>query len=142
MKKVIFLVALCIGTIASAQQLSMDLTKALKNDDTNAISTLVTDDNKNTCYEVGRTSSSVAHLAVQMGSADVLEFLIQEKKVDLNNTCGGLTPLMQAVKYSQPNLVAILVKAGADTTIKVDGKTAADYITEGDRAAKIKKLLD
>ncbi|MBF4985500.1 hypothetical protein FNJ87_14580, partial [Nonlabens mediterrranea] len=49
MKKAILIVALCLGTLASAQKLSKDLTIALKNDDTTAINNLVTDSNKCPC---------------------------------------------------------------------------------------------
>jgi len=98
MKKAIFIVAICLGSLGSAQKLSKELTTALKNDDTSAISKLVTDSNKDTCYEVGKITSSIAHLAIQMGSADVLETLIIQKNIDLNNTCSNMTPLMTAAK--------------------------------------------
>ncbi|MGJ8683864.1 MAG: ankyrin repeat domain-containing protein [Nonlabens sp.] len=140
MKKAIFIVALCLGTLASAQQLSKELTIALKNDDTTAISTLVSDSNKDTCYEVGRSTSSVAHLAIQMDSADVLEFLINDKKINLNNTCGNKTLLMTAVEMQQPHLVRALVQAGADTSIEIDGKKAIDLVA-GSHAATMKELL-
>lgn len=140
MKKAIFIVALCLGTLASAQKLSKELTVALKNDDTTAIGNLVTDSNKDTCYEVGKSTSSLAHLAVQMDSADVLTFLTQQKGINVDNSCNGMTPLMWAVKSNRPHLVRILLDAGADKSIVVDGKTAIDY-AEGTHAATIKKLL-
>lgn len=140
MKKAIFIVALCLGTLASAQQLSMDLTKALKNDDTTAINNLVTDTNKDTCYEVGRSTSSVAQLAIQMNSADVLLTLIKEKNINVDNTCSNMTPLMSAVKMGRPHLVSMLLEAGADKSIKLDGKTALDYAT-GNHATAIQALL-
>ncbi|WOI22232.1 ankyrin repeat domain-containing protein [Nonlabens ulvanivorans] len=140
MKKAIFIVALCLGTLASAQTLSMDLTKALKNDDTTAINSLVTDSNKDTCYEVGKSTSSLAQLAIQMDSADVLQFLITQKNIDINNTCNNMTPLMTAVQMGRPHLVSMLLDAGADRSLKLDGKTAMDYAT-GNNAAAIQKLL-
>ncbi|PQJ31355.1 hypothetical protein BST92_05195 [Nonlabens arenilitoris] len=140
MKKAIFIVALCLGTLASAQTLSMDLTKALKNDDTAAISNLVTDSNKDTCFEVGKSTSSLAQLAVQMDSADILEFLINEKNINVNSTCSNMTLLMTAAQMGRPHLVSILLQAGADKSIKLEGKTALDYAT-GNNAAAIQKLL-
>lgn len=140
MKKAIFIVALCLGTLASAQKLTKELTKALKDDNTTAISNLVTDSNKDTCYQVGRSTSSLAHLAIQMNSADVLEFLIQSKDIDLNNNCSGMTPLMWAVKGNRPHLVRLLVKAGADKSITIDGKKARDFVA-GPDAATMNDLL-
>ncbi|EAS20550.1 putative ankyrin-related protein [Flavobacteria bacterium BBFL7] len=140
MKKAILIVALCLGTLASAQKLSKDLTIALKNDDTTAINNLVTDSNKDTCYEVGRSTSSLAQLAIQMDSADVLQFLITQKNININNTCTNMTPLMTAVKMGRPHLVSMLLEAGADKSVQLDGKTAMDYVT-GNNAAAIQKLL-
>lgn len=140
MKKAIFIVALCLGTLASAQSLTMDLTKALKNDDTTAINNLVSDANKDTCYEVGKSTSSLAHLAIQMGSADILEFLIQEKKINVDNNCSNSTLLMTAVKMQRPNLVKVLIKAGADKSVSINGVTAMDLI-EGTHASTMTDLL-
>lgn len=140
MKKAIFIAALCLGTLASAQQLTKEMTVALKNDDTRALSQLINDTNKDACLEVGRTESSITALAVNMQSSDVLQMLIS-KEVDLNNTCGGATPLMRAVQSGQPHLVSILLDAGADKNISIDGKKAVDFINGGAYATKIKELL-
>ncbi len=139
MKKAIFLVALCLGTLTSAQQLTKEMTVALKNDDTQTLSTLISDANKDACLQVGRTESSITGLAVDMRSSDVLQMLIA-KGVDLNNTCGGATPLMRAVNSGQPDLVEILMDAGADPSVNIDGKKAMDLVN-GNNATAIKKLL-
>lgn len=140
MKKAIFIVALCLGTLASAQQLTKEMTVALKNDNANALSQLINDTNKDACLEVGRTESSITALAVNAQSADVLQMLIT-KGVDLNNTCGGATPLMRAAQSGQPHLVSMLLDAGADKNVSVDGKKAADFLIGGKFDSQIKALL-
>lgn len=128
MKKILLLAAISIGTLASAQSLTRDMTAALKNDDTQSIKSLVTDSNKNTCFEVGRSTYSLAQLAAQMQSSDVLLTLINEAQIDINQNCSGMSPLMSAVKTGQPHIVSILLEAGADKNLTIDGKKALDYI--------------
>jgi hypothetical protein len=140
MKKAILLVALCLGTLASAQQLSKEMTVALKNDDANAVLNLVDQDEVNTCFTAGTKDFTLVQLAVTMDSADVLESLINEYDLDLDETCGSMTALMYAAQADNPSMVRILVDAGADTAIKIDGKDAAALAT-GNNAARIKELL-
>ena len=75
-----------------------------------------------------------------MDSADVLHFLINNENIALNNPCSDLTPLMNAVKMGRTHLVSMLIDAGADKSIKIDGKTAIDYAV-GNQATAIKELL-
>lgn len=140
MKKAMFIVALCLGTIVSAQQLTKEMTVALKNDDAVALSQLINDTNKDACLQAGRTESSITALAVNTQSADVLQMLIS-KGVDLNNTCGGATPLMRAAASGQTHLVSMLLEAGADKNISIDGKKAIDMINNNAQKAVIEKLL-
>lgn len=141
MKKAILIVALAIGSIVSAQDLSREMTIALKNDNATALKALVNNTNKDACLTVGRTQSSILSLATNMQSADAMVMLINEKKVDINNECGGMTPLMSAVKSGQPHLVNMLLEAGADKNISIKGKKAIDMINGGIHAAAIKELL-
>jgi ankyrin repeat protein len=140
MKKVIFLAVFALGMTATAQKLSTELTVALKNDDTRAIATLVTNANKDACYEFKSGDLNLLQLAASMGSGDIAHQLINDIKIDVNKTCSGKTPLMFAAYMGNNGLVEDLLKAGADRKVSVDGKTALDYALESKNEATIKLL--
>jgi ankyrin repeat protein len=122
MKKVLFILALILAGTASAQDLTREMTIALKNDSPRDLKVLVTDANKDQCLQAGTRKATLLQLAVQMSSADVAIYLINEAQVNVNQACNDNTPLMWAAKMGRSNLVATLLDAGADTSIQVEGK--------------------
>jgi ankyrin repeat protein len=140
MKKVLFILALILAGTASAQDLTREMTIALKNDSPRDLKVLVTDANKDECLQAGTRKATLLQLAVQMSSADVAIYLINEAQVNVNQACNDNTPLMWAAKMGRSNLVATLLDAGADTSIQVDGKTALDLAIANGNEATIKLL--
>jgi len=140
MKKVLFILALILAGTASAQDLTREMTIALKNDSPRDLKVLVTDANKDQCLQVGTRKATLLQLAVQMSSTDVAIYLINEAQVNVNQACNDNTPLMWAAKMGRYNLVASLLDAGADTSIQVDGKTALDLAIANGKEAAIKLL--
>jgi ankyrin repeat protein len=140
MKKVLFILALILAGTASAQDLTREMTIALKNDSPRDLKVLVTDANKDQCLQAGTRKATLLQLAVQMSSADVAIYLINEAQVNVNQACNDNTPLMWAAKMGRSNLVATLLDAGADTSIHVDGKTALDLAITNGNEATIKLL--
>ncbi|MGB3591127.1 MAG: ankyrin repeat domain-containing protein [Nonlabens sp.] len=131
MKNILSLIALMIVcTTAGAQQLSKEMTIALKNNDPAALSQLVDDSNKDECLVVGKRKSTLLQLAVQMNSTKTGKYLLETAEVDVNKTCGDLTPLMYAAKFGHVEMVKLLVDNGADSSIVVDGKTAASIVSK------------
>lgn len=130
MKKVLFILALILAGTASAQDLTRDMTIALKNDSPTDLKGLVTESNKDNCLRAGTRQSTLLQLAVQMNSGDVISYLLDDAKVNVNQTCGDNTPLMWAAKMGRDNTVSLLLAAGADKSIKVDGKSALDLAIE------------
>jgi ankyrin repeat protein len=136
MKKVLFILALILAGTVSAQDLTKDMTIALKNDSPRDLKVLVNDTNKNECLQAGTRKATLLQLAVQMGSSDVALYLITEAEVDVNKACNDNTPLMWAAKMGHADLVAQLLDAGADKSIQVDGNTALQLaMTNGNEAA-------
>ena len=74
------------------------------------------------------------------GNPELAELLLKLPNMDVNKAYGkdGVTPLIYAVKGDNEELVTLLLKAGADVTVKdATGKTALDYADED----KIRELL-
>ena len=140
MKKVLFILALILAGTASAQDLTREMTIALKNDSPRDLKVLVTDANKDQCLQAGTRKATLLQLAVQMSSADVAIYLINEAQVNVNQACNDNTPLMWAAKMGRSNLVATLFDAGADNSIQVEGKTALDLAIANGNEATIKLL--
>jgi ankyrin repeat protein len=142
MKKLLFILALVVAGGVNAQDLSREMTIALKNNDVAALSPLVTDSNKDACLQVGRRQSTILQLAVQMGGPEMITHLIEEKNVDINKACGDFTPLMWAAKNSTPEMVSLLLEAGADKSISINNKTALDFASYYNRTEIIALLND
>lgn len=142
MKKLLFILALVVAGGVNAQDLSREMTIALKNNDVAALSPLVTDSNKDACLQVGRRQSTILQLAVQMGGPEMITHLIEEKNVDINKACGDFTPLMWAAKNSTPEMVSLLLEAGADKSISINNKTALDFASYNNRTEIIALLND
>jgi len=136
MKKVLFILALILAGTVSAQDLTKDMTIALKNDSPRDLKVLVNDTNKNECLQAGTRKATLLQLAIQMESSDVALYLITEAEVDVNIACDDNTPLMWAAKMGRTDLVAQLLDAGADKSVQVDGKTALQLaMTNGNESA-------
>ncbi|MEN8815976.1 MAG: ankyrin repeat domain-containing protein [Nonlabens sp.] len=140
MKKVLFILALILTGTAGAQDLTREMTIALKNDSPRDLKVLVNDANKDECFQVGKRKSTILQLAVQMNSGDVIVYLINEAKVNVNQACNNNTPLMWAAKFGNFTVVESLLKAGADKSIVVDGKTALDLAIKNGNETSIKLL--
>ncbi|ALM20975.1 hypothetical protein AAT17_06950 [Nonlabens sp. MIC269] len=141
MKKALLLIAFIAGTSGVfAQGLSKEMTIALKNDDVRAISSLVNDSNKDACLVSGSQEYNLLQYSAMMKSNDIAVYLIQEAKADVNGTCNNMTPLMMAAKAGNSSLISTLLEAGADASIKIDGKTALDYAEETKNIATIAAL--
>jgi ankyrin repeat protein len=140
MKKVLFILALILAGTASAQDLTREMTIALKNDSPRDLEVLVNDANKNECFQAGTRKSTLLQLAVQMNSGDVIVYLVDRAKVNVDQACNDNTPLMWAAKFGKSNVVKSLLNAGADKSLTVDGKTALDLAKENGDQATIKLL--
>ncbi len=141
MKKILFILALVVAGGVTAQDLSREMTMALKNNDISAVSALVSDSEKDNCLTVGRHSSTVLQLALQMGSTEMISHFINERNVDVNKACGKYTPLMWAAKNGTPEMVSMLINSGADKSVELDNKTAmyyAEYYKRADIIALLK----
>lgn len=140
MKKVLFILALILAGTASAQDLTREMTIALKNDSPRDLKVLVNDANKNECFQAGTRKSTLLQLAIQMNSGDVIVYLLNEAKVNVNQACNDSTPLMWAAKFGNFSVVESLLDAGADKSIAIDGKTALDLAIANGNEATIKLL--
>jgi ankyrin repeat protein len=140
MKKVLIILALILAGTAGAQDLTRDMTIALKNDSPTDLQALVTSSNKDKCLQAGTRKATLLQLAIQMGSSDTAAYLINEAQVNVNQACDDNTPLMWAAKMGRSNIVAILLNAGADASIQVDGKTALDLARENGNEIAIELL--
>lgn len=142
MKKILFILALVIAGGVNAQDLSREMTIALKNQDVTALSQMINDSNKDECLNVGRMQSTVLQLSLEMGNAEMITHLIEEKGVDINKACGKFTPLMWASKNGTPEMVSILLAAGADKSIKINDKNAMDFASYYNRTEIMALLND
>lgn len=140
MKKVLLILALIVAGTATAQDLTREMTIALKNDSPANLKALVNDANKNECLTAGTKKSTLLQLAIQMNSGDVIDYLLTEAKVNVNQACNNYTPLMWAAKMNRTNTIQLLLDAGADKSIKVDGKTALDLAMSSGNEKSIKLL--
>lgn len=100
------------------------------------LSSLLKEGDKETVSYVMNTTDdyTVLSQAARLGCVDVVRFIIGRiDKESLNKQNRfGWTPLMEAVAYAHLEVVKILIKAGADTSIKnfngVDARTIATWV--------------
>jgi ankyrin repeat protein len=130
MKKTLIILAFLIAGTASAQELTREITIALKDNNLTALKPLVNKTNKSACLTYGKRTSTLLQLAVQMNSNEIVSYLATEAKSNLNETCDDMTPLMWAAKFGRTEIAKTLIKAGADTSVTVDGKTAKNIALE------------
>ena len=94
------------------------------------------------CRSNKATKYGIASIQVgAWGDPELAELLLKLPNMDVNKayeTYYGTTPLIYAVKGDNEELVTLLLKAGADVTVKdAEGKTALDYAD----VDKIRELL-
>lgn len=140
MKKVLLILALIVAGTATAQDLTREMTIALKNDSPTDLKAYITDANKNECLTAGTQNSSFLQLAIQMNSGDIIDYLITDAKVNVNQACNDHTPLMWAAKLGKANTIDVLLKAGADKSTKINGQTALDLAIANGNERSIKLL--
>lgn len=70
--------------------------------------------------------------AIEGGAADCLVVLVSQPGVEINEAMpNGTTPLMRATCLLRPDMVQMLLQAGADSTLRDDeGDTALAYPEE------------
>lgn len=137
MKKILFILALIVTGTMSAQDLTREMTIAIKNDSPRDLKVLVNDTNKNQCLQAGTKKATLLQLAVQMQRGDVVHYLVNEAQVNVDKACNDNTPLMWAAKAGNDGLVSTLLQAGADASIQIDGKTAKTLANESGNQATI-----
>ncbi|XXX74574.1 ankyrin repeat domain-containing protein [Sorangium sp. So ce134] len=78
------------------------------------------------------TGNSALHFCAMGGSAEVARLLIGRGAfINLQNPSQGHTPLIDAVIYKSPKVVAVLLEAGANIQIKNNwGHSAEDFIAD------------
>lgn len=140
MKKLFLSFGLLTGTLMFSQELSTDLKFMLKNDDPREFSTYVKKNDLNKCFKIKEEPYSLLALSIKLGSARVFEKLIEEE-ADLNLACDDKTPLMFAAKYEKAEFAKILLKKGADKSLKTSrGLTALDYAKKYEKPELIEIL--
>lgn len=117
---------------------------AIKNDDVDRLSNVLIVESINDCVEINESSYNLLALALKLGSADVVEYLITAG-ADVNHVCTTETPLMYAAKYGRIESMKSLLKAGADPKVKNGNKSVLDYAKKSQRkemASYLKEHLD
>ncbi len=85
----------------------------------------------------------IIDIAIEKGNLDIITYLVDEKKVDINNTKrrSGFTPLMSAVCYNRVEVVKFLFERGVDIKQRDNnGLSALDYAKKL-RLKKMEELL-
>lgn len=84
---------------------------------------------------------SLLHFAAINNNLEIVKYLVEEVKIDINlNTGSGYTPLIASIipEHNDYKVAKYLIKKGADTTVKYNGKSALDYAKE----KKNKELIE
>lgn len=140
MNKIFFLAVFACSIAVTAQKLPANLTVALKNQDPQAIASLVNANNKETCYEFNNGNLNILQLAVSMGSTVVVNQLLVDLKVNPNAACNSKPALHFAASNGNSALVQELLKAGADSKVAFEGKTAREFALDSKNEATIALL--
>ncbi|SEB35946.1 Ankyrin repeat-containing protein [Tenacibaculum sp. MAR_2009_124] len=122
----LLLSSLFLQNIVSAQSISNEVLMAIKNENTETLNELVSDNQLNECYEVRGSSYNFLAISIKMKSIESLKYFVT-RKANLEGECTGKTPLMYAVKYGQLSAVKYLVENGANLKTTNNGRTALDY---------------
>ncbi len=107
---------LSIVSIVYAQELSPEITKAIKMDDSLAITKLVTKETVNNCYR----NYSLLSLTIRENALKSYKALIV-MGADINKLCNGYNALLHAARFGRLEIVKLLVAKGADIKYKYDG---------------------
>jgi uncharacterized protein len=84
--------------------------------------------------DVNKTGWTPLHYAATNGSVAIIQMLLDESAYIDAASPNGTTPLMMAAMYGTPDAVKLLLDAGADPTLKNQlGMTAMDFAKRGDR---------
>ncbi|PPC88573.1 MAG: hypothetical protein CTY37_00765 [Methylotenera sp.] len=99
------------------------------------------DNNAKPDMAMGAAKYNVLMIAVQKGNLQMAQTLLQYKASPNAKNAGGLTPLMIAAYGNQDMLISLLLKAGADASLKDDqGKTAVELAKENDASKALAQL--
>lgn len=140
MKKLFVAISLFIVTAISAQELTEAHKIMLKNDDISGFSSIISQENINTCYSIENNSYSLLALTIKMNKVNLFQKLVNEK-ADLENICDGKTPLMFAAKYRNLEFAKKLLEHGVKKEARTNkGYTALDYAKKYEKAEIIKRL--
>ncbi|NML63495.1 ankyrin repeat domain-containing protein [Massilia sp. RP-1-19] len=91
--------------------------------------------------KVDRAGWSPLHYAAAGDAADIARILIGRGAALNSPAPGGLTPLMMAAREGQESAVAVLLEAGANTSLtSSDGLTAADFAERMDKPRIVKAI--
>lgn len=91
--------------------------------------------------KVNRPGWSPLHYAAAGDAADVARILIDRGAALDSRAPGGLTPLMMAAREGQEAVVAVLLEAGAKTSLKsAEGMSAADFADRMDKPHIVKAI--
>lgn len=92
--------------------------------------------------DIDNEGNEIFYSAAMNGRTDVLRYLLQESKEDINSqNKEGKTALIIAAEYGYTDIVKLLLDNGANMLIKSnEGKTALDYATKWNHS-EIEKLL-
>ncbi|PQJ80689.1 ankyrin repeat domain-containing protein [Polaribacter porphyrae] len=116
---------LCTISIFS-QEISSNIKYALKDDDATSLKKLITNDNKNTCFEAGNSNYTLLNLTIKFNALSCFKMLIS-KNIDVNKACTGKTPLLYTAKYGRLEMAKLLIKNKADINKTYKGRSALDY---------------
>jgi len=137
MNKSILIISFFICNFLAAQELTKDFVIALKGDDATTFNTLISEENKNDCFDAGSSDYTLLALTLKTNAQSCFNLLL-EQKVDLEKECTGKTPLMYAAKYGRLEMAKALIENGAKLDAKNNkGRTAFSYATKYKQEAMI-----
>ena len=113
--------------ISQAQELTKDISLAIKNDNISALKSQITPEEYNLCFSAKETQYALLSLTIKANATACFDFLMMQELVDTNINCTGKTPLIYTAKYGQLEMLKKLIKNGADQTIKNKGRSVLDY---------------
>jgi len=101
--------------------------------------TLKPNNNKANINAVNKAGRTALHLAAEKTSIEFADFLLQQPRIDVNvaDKKGGMTPLYLAVKAKSPQLVEMLIEAGASLNSICMGRSVQQHIEQKMPAFKL-----
>lgn len=110
-----------------AQEISKDQMKAFQSDNIEAFKKAFSKNDYNTCFTVKETSYTLLSYSVKYERKNILNYLLSNN-ANVNKACDNQTPLMVAARYGKADLAKLLLKKGANKTLKNEkGETAKDF---------------